>query len=110
VSEELVRQALHPYDGVTVATKGGLLRTGPNVWPICGRPDYRTPARSATSGLGGERRGASHAQLALAWLLRRSPVMLPIPGTGSVAHLEENCGAAVVELSDEDYDALTAAA
>ena len=37
---------------------------------------------------------ATHAQLALAWLLRRSPVMLPIPGTGSVAHLEENCAAA----------------
>ena len=37
---------------------------------------------------------ATHGQLALAWLLRRSPVMLPIPGTGSVAHLEENCAAA----------------
>nr|MDP9466172.1 aldo/keto reductase [Actinomycetota bacterium] len=52
---------------------------------------------------------ATHAQLALAWLLRRSPVMLPIPGTGSVAHLEENCAAAGVELTDEEYDALTAA-
>ena len=52
---------------------------------------------------------ATHAQLALAWLLRRSPVMLPIPGTSSVAHLEENCGAAGVELTDEEFDALTAA-
>nr|MDQ3611636.1 aldo/keto reductase [Actinomycetota bacterium] len=52
---------------------------------------------------------ATHAQLALAWLLRRSPVMLPIPGTGSVEHLEENCAAAGVELHDEEYDALTAA-
>jgi aryl-alcohol dehydrogenase-like predicted oxidoreductase len=52
---------------------------------------------------------ATHAQLALAWLLRRSPVMLPIPGTGSIAHLEENCAAATVELTDEEYDALTAA-
>jgi aryl-alcohol dehydrogenase-like predicted oxidoreductase len=52
---------------------------------------------------------ATHAQLALAWLLRRSPVMLPIPGTGSVAHLEENCAAATVELTDEEYDRLTAA-
>ncbi|TAL24901.1 MAG: aldo/keto reductase, partial [Frankiales bacterium] len=52
---------------------------------------------------------ATHAQLALAWLLRRSPVMLPIPGTSSVAHLEENCAAAGVQLSDEEYDALTAA-
>ncbi len=50
---------------------------------------------------------ATHAQLALAWLLRRSPVMLPIPGTGSVAHLEENCAAADVQLTDEEYDALT---
>ena len=52
---------------------------------------------------------ATHAQLALAWLLRRSPVMLPIPGTGSIAHLEENCAAAQVELSDEEYEALTRA-
>ena len=45
----------------------------------------------------------------LAWLLRRSPVMLPIPGTSSVAHLEENCAAAGVQLTDEEYDRLTAA-
>ena len=49
------------------------------------------------------------AQLALAWLLRRSPVMLPIPGTGSVAHLEENCAAAEVTLTDEDFDRLSTA-
>ncbi|MFN2540034.1 MAG: aldo/keto reductase, partial [Mycobacteriales bacterium] len=53
---------------------------------------------------------ATHAQLALAWLLKRSPVMLPIPGTGSVAHVEENCAAAEVELSDDDYEALLKAA
>jgi aryl-alcohol dehydrogenase-like predicted oxidoreductase len=52
---------------------------------------------------------ATHAQLALAWLLRRSPVMLPIPGTGSVAHLEENCAAAEVNLTDEEYARLSAA-
>ena len=52
---------------------------------------------------------ATHAQLALAWLLRRSPVVLPIPGTGSVAHLEENCAAAQVELTDDEYEALTRA-
>jgi aryl-alcohol dehydrogenase-like predicted oxidoreductase len=45
--------------------------------------------------------GATETQVALAWLLRRSPVMLPIPGTSSVAHLEENVAAASVELSDE---------
>ncbi len=57
-----------------------------------------------------ERSGHSPSQLALAWLLRRSPVMLPIPGTASVAHLEENTAAAEIELSDEDYEALAHAA
>ncbi len=47
-----------------------------------------------------DRLGATPAQLALAWLLWRSPVMLPIPGTSSVAHLEENLGAADVQLTD----------
>jgi len=46
------------------------------------------------------RLGASPAQVALAWLLRRSPVMLPIPGTGSLAHLEENIAAAELQLDD----------
>ncbi len=215
VSEELIRKALHPYDGVVIATKGGLLRTGPDVWPVCGKPDYlRQGVEMSLRRLGVERidlwqlhridpevpaadqfgvmkdlqdegkirhlglsevsvddikaarevidvvsvqnlynlgnrqsedvlqyceaegiafipwfpvaagelarpgglldeiagaHSATHAQLALAWLLRRSPVMLPIPGTGSVAHLEENCAAAGVELTDEEYDALTAA-
>jgi pyridoxine 4-dehydrogenase len=51
--------------------------------------------------------GASPSQVALAWLLRRSPVMLPIPGTKSVAHLEDNCAAAAIELSDEQFAALS---
>ncbi|HVV13745.1 aldo/keto reductase [Amycolatopsis sp.] len=51
---------------------------------------------------------AAPAQLALAWLLRRSPVMLPIPGTRSVAHLEENVAAASISLTDEDFQALSA--
>jgi pyridoxine 4-dehydrogenase len=215
VSEDLIREALHPYDGVVVATKGGLLRTGPGVWPVCGRPDYlRQCVEMSLRRLGVERidlwqlhridpdvprddqfgvmkelqdagkirhlglsevsvdeieaarqvvdvvsvqnlynlgnrqsedvlqhceqhgiafipwfpvaagqlarpgglldelaaeHSATHAQLALAWLLRRSPVMLPIPGTGSVEHLEENCAAATVELRDDEYEALTAA-
>lgn len=57
-----------------------------------------------------KRLGASPSQLALAWLLRRSPVMLPIPGTSSVAHLEDNMAAEGVRLSDEDFAALSAAA
>jgi pyridoxine 4-dehydrogenase len=215
VSEDLIREALHPYDGVVVATKGGLTRSGPGVWEQVARPEYlrqcvemslrrlgveqidlwqlhridaQVPVEESLGAvkalqeqgkikhlglsevtvaeieqarqvvevvsvqnlynLGNrqsedvlqycEREGigfipwfpvaagdlakpgglldelaaaheATHAQLALAWLLRRSPVMLPIPGTSSVAHLEENCAAAGVALTDEEYDALTAA-
>jgi aryl-alcohol dehydrogenase-like predicted oxidoreductase len=53
-------------------------------------------------------RGCTPAQLALAWLLARSPTMVPIPGTRSVAHLEENVAAAAIRLSPEDARALTA--
>lgn len=53
--------------------------------------------------------GATPAQLALAWLLHRSPVMLPIPGTSSVEHLEENVAAAAIQLSDAQFQALTQA-
>ena len=56
-----------------------------------------------------KRLGATTSQVALAWLLRRSPVMMPIPGTGSVKHLEENLGAAGVTLDDETYAQLEAA-
>jgi pyridoxine 4-dehydrogenase len=53
------------------------------------------------------RHHATNAQIALAWLLARSPVMLPIPGTSSLEHLEENVGAAAVELSEEEIEELT---
>ena len=52
--------------------------------------------------------GATPSQLALAWLLRRSPAMLPIPGTSRVEHLEQNTAAAEIELTDAEYDALSA--
>jgi len=215
VSEDLIREALSPYGDVVIATKGGLTRTGPEVWPPVGRPEYlrqcvemslrrldveridlwqlhrideKVPAEEQFGFMADiqkegkvrhlglsevsvteiesarkhfevvsvqnmynlatrqsedvleycEKEGiafipwfpvaagdlakpgglldeiakdheATHAQLALAWLLRRSPVMLPIPGTGSVAHVEENCAAAQVQLTDSEYDALTAA-
>jgi pyridoxine 4-dehydrogenase len=216
VSEELIREALHPYDGVKVATKAGLVRTGPGRWHPLGRPEYlrqecemslrrlgvdtidlwqlhridtRVPReeqfgvlkelqdegkvrhlglsevhvdevraaqevfdvatvqnrynlvdRAAEDVLefceqrsigfipwfplaagdlaepGGpvariaEAHGATTGQVALAWLLRRSRVMLPIPGTGSVAHLEENVAAAELEIADEELAELDAAA
>lgn len=55
-------------------------------------------------------RGATQAQIALAWLLRRSPVMLPIPGTSSLEHLEENVAAAALGLTDAEFGELSRAA
>ncbi|MCY0874959.1 MAG: aldo/keto reductase [Firmicutes bacterium] len=52
------------------------------------------------------RLNAKPSQIALAWLLKRSPVMLPIPGTASVAHLEENMQAGTITLSDADFETL----
>ena len=57
-----------------------------------------------------ERHGAKPSQVALAWLLAKSPVLLPIPGTGSVEHLEENCAAADLRLGDDELAELDAAA
>ncbi|MFL5869411.1 MAG: aldo/keto reductase, partial [Thermoleophilaceae bacterium] len=53
-----------------------------------------------------ERHGATAAQVTLAWLLRRSPATLPIPGTLSLDHLRENLAAAEIELTDEEFEAL----
>jgi pyridoxine 4-dehydrogenase len=217
VSENLIAEALHPYpDGLVIATKGGLRRTGPGKWPRDGRPerlkqacegslrrlkldridlyqlhspDPQVPYADSVGALkelqdegkirhvgisnvsvdelhearglvevvtvqnrfsledrasedvldvceeagigfipwfplatgrladaGGplERIAADHdatpAQIALAWLLARSPVMLPIPGTSSVEHFEENLGAARIELSDDELAAIGSAA
>jgi pyridoxine 4-dehydrogenase len=209
VSEDLIREALHPYDGVVVATKGGFTRHGPDLWEAVGRPEYlrqcvlmslrrlgveridlwqlhridpkveRTEQfdviaemqreglirhaglsevsveeieaagryfevasvqnmynlasrksedvldHCASNGIGfipwyplgagrlakegsvltkiAARLGATTAQVALAWVLERSPVMLPIPGTSKVDHLEENVAAAGLELTDDDF-------
>jgi len=216
VSEELIAKALHPYpEDLVIATKAGLVRTGPSVWVPVGRPAYlrqevemslrrlkleridlfqlhridpSTPVEDSLGelralqqegkirhiglsevtvdqlahartivdvvsvqnrynladrasedvlvyaereGLGfipwfpvatgklarpggpldsvATAHGATPAQLALAWLLRRSPVMLPIPGTKSVTHLEENVAAADLILTDDEFAALEAA-
>jgi pyridoxine 4-dehydrogenase len=215
VSEELIREALYPYEGMMVATKAGLTRAGPDRWAPNGMPDYlieqaqkslkklgveqialwqlhridpRVPREEqfgavkalldqgiiAHAGLSqvsvedieaarkvfpvatvqnkynlvvresedvldycekegigfipwfplaagdlakpgsvldgiAQKHGAAPSQIALAWVLKRSPVMLPIPGTSKVAHLEENVAAAGIALSDEDFAALDAA-
>jgi aryl-alcohol dehydrogenase-like predicted oxidoreductase len=212
VSEELIREALHPYDGILVATKGGLTRNGPGIWVPLGRPEYLIQqAYTSCRRLGVEQIGlwqlhrldpkvprneqfgaiktllekgvikhaglsnvsvddieaasklfpvatvqnrynlvdrssedvleyceargigfipwfplaagdlakpgavldrvakahkAAPSQIALAWLLKRSPVMLAIPGTSKVKHLEENVAAAEISLSDQDFAAL----
>lgn len=209
VSEELIRETLHPYSGIAVATKAGLVRSGPDIWLPFGRPDYliqqATLSRHRlgierialwqlhridpdvprdeqfgaikelldtgviahaglsevgiedikaaqkifpvatvqnrynladrhseavlqyceTQGIGfipwfplaagtlarpgsvldaiAKKHNAVPSQVALAWVLKRSPVMLPIPGTGKVAHLEENVAAVNITLSDEDF-------
>jgi pyridoxine 4-dehydrogenase len=217
VSENLIAEALHPYpDGLVIATKGGLRRSGPGQWPRDARPErlkecceaslrrlrleridlyqlhspdprvpledsmgalkelqdegkirhvgvsnvsveeleraravvdvvtvqnrYNLTDRQSESvleacerdGLGfipwfplaiGElarsggpledlarRHDAAPGQLALAWLLARSPVMLPIPGTASVEHLHENVAAQSIELQPDEVEALEAAA
>ena len=216
VSENLIAEALHPYpDGLVIATKGGLERTGPNRWPRNGRPEHlreacegslrrlkvdridlyqlhspdeNVPYEDSVGALkelqdegkirhigisnvsvaqleqaralvdvatvqnryaltdrdseavlasceehaigfipwyplasgrladpGGpvdeaaRAHDATPSQVAIAWLLRRSPNMLPIPGTSSVAHLEENVAAGDLELSDEEFARLDAA-
>jgi pyridoxine 4-dehydrogenase len=75
-------------------------------FPLHGGRDHAVaeigPALAEIAG----RHGASEAQITLAWLLRRSPAMLPIPGTRSLTHLKENLAALQIELSDAEFDAL----
>ena len=65
------------------------------------------PMKEATLARLARDHKASALQIALAWLLKRSPVMVPIPGTSSIAHLDENLAAAAIELSDEEFRALS---
>jgi aryl-alcohol dehydrogenase-like predicted oxidoreductase len=70
------------------------------------KPDH--PSAQKLAALAG-RHSASVAQLSLAWLLQKSPVLLPIPGTSKVAHLEENIAAAGLSLSPEEWAEVEAA-
>jgi pyridoxine 4-dehydrogenase len=83
---------------------GEVGRGGPGYYPRLVR---RFVNRNHSLAQIGKRHGATAAQIALAWLLRRSAVMLPIPGTSNRRHLEENVAAAGIELSSEEVDALS---
>jgi len=71
-------------------------------WAPIQETEQKVPVLSAA-----ERHGVSPRQIALAWLLARSPVMLPIPGSGSAEHVADNIAAAGIELSNEEYNSIT---
>jgi pyridoxine 4-dehydrogenase len=88
-------------------------RTHEDVVDYCAREGIAFVPFFPLRGAGGraladiaQRHGATPTQIALAWLLRRSPAMLPIPGTLSIEHLNENLAALEIELSDGEFDAL----
>ena len=95
--------------GGCIRRSRGLLRTQPDgVHPVVSAWSWHCGCQ----GAGQDREGppGETYSAALAWLLRRSPVMLPIPGTSSIARLEENVEAAALELSDAEYLELTGVA
>jgi aryl-alcohol dehydrogenase-like predicted oxidoreductase len=119
VSLELLRVARGVVDVVSVQNRYNLTdRASEPVLEACTREGlaFIPWFPLATGRLAGQavervarRRGLTPLQVGLAWLLQRSPVMLPIPGTSKVSHLEENLAAADVELTDEDIRELEAA-
>ncbi|HEY1540651.1 MAG TPA: aldo/keto reductase [Solirubrobacteraceae bacterium] len=112
VSVEQLAQARSIVDVVTVQNRYNLIdRDADGVLEVCDRqrigfiPWFPLQAGRLSEPGGvvdgvAERHGATTGQVALAWLLQRSPVVLPIPGTGSVEHLEENVAAAQLRLAD----------
>jgi aryl-alcohol dehydrogenase-like predicted oxidoreductase len=116
VNEEQLEQAMSITPIVSVQNRYNLLDRGSD--PIVDAceierlaflpwaPVQGVEANSTVKGIASGH-GATPKQVALAWLLARSPAVLPIPGTGSVAHLEENIAAAGLQLSDEEVEALT---
>lgn len=124
MSAEIIREALHPYDGLVIATKAGLLWTGPGVWIPLGNPSYlRQECEMSLRCLGVDTIGLfqlhridRHVPLEdqVGELLAPKDeskirhIGLPIPGTSSVAHLEENVAAAEIELGDDEFELLAA--
>jgi pyridoxine 4-dehydrogenase len=121
VTVELLEQARAIVDVVSVQNRFNLTdRTSQDVLDVCERdglgflPWFPLAAGNlaAPGGLVADIAQAHEAtpgQVALAWLLQRSPVLLPIPGTGSIEHLEENVAAAELELDEEELARLEAA-
>ena len=115
VTEEQVREALQVAPIVSIQNKYNLVdRTSESLVDLCEQEELVFipwgPIRELGDGPVTEiaqRYGATPHQVALAWMLRRSPTMLLIPGTSSVAHLEENIAAVDVPLTDADVAALT---
>lgn len=102
VANRLIAETLHPYPkDLVIASKLGGKRTPDKGW---GAGSLGTP-HSALSAAA-EKHRATPAQIAIAWLLARSPVMLPIPGTSSPEHLEENWKAAAIVLIKDEVEAI----
>ena len=110
VTNQIIRRALHPYPtGMVIVTKLGARRPADKSWqPAITPQDLTTGVYDNLRNLGlevldivADRLGSTPMQVALAWLLHRSPNILLIPGTSSVAHLRENLAAGQLTLSPE---------
>lgn len=119
VNVEQIKRARTFFDVATVQNRYNFAdREWESVLAYCQRekigfiPWYPLQVGKLAKGTGGalaeiaKKHNATPSQVALAWLLKHSPVMLPIPGTSKVRHLEENMGAAAIELSDEELGRL----
>ncbi len=119
VSVDQLRQAREIVPIVSVQNRYNLgARQSEDVIEACARdglaflPYFPIEAGSLAKARGpladvARRRGATTAQIALAWLLKRSPVIAPIPGTSSLAHLDENLGAGAIDLTDSEFGELS---
>lgn len=108
VTNQIIREALYPYsDDLTIVTKIGARRGEDASWlPAFSPAELQKAVHDNLRNLGLDvldvvNLGATPMQVALAWLLQRSPNILLIPGTSSVAHLRENMAAEKLQLSEE---------
>jgi pyridoxine 4-dehydrogenase len=108
VSEELIHEALYPYDGILIATEAGFRRPGPGVWETDGDPKYlREQAIRSCHKLGLEMATASHKpESAARGQFAAVKALLDDGSTSRVKHLEENVAAANIKLTAEEYVAL----